>query len=63
VSRATFYRRHRTQSRVPQQPARRPSPRSLSRDERQALLDVLHEPRFVDRAPAAVYAQFLDENR
>jgi putative transposase len=62
VSRATFYRRHRAPS-VAQQPARRPSPRALSHDERQVVLDVLHEPRFVDRAPAAVYAQLLDENR
>ncbi len=27
------------------------------------MLDVLHEPRFVDRAPAEVYATLLDEGR
>lgn len=56
VSRTTFYRR-RTPCRTPQPPAPRRSPRGLSRDERQAVLDVLHEERFVDRAPTAVYAQ------
>jgi putative transposase len=64
VPRATFYRRHRVPTRAASQPpAPRRSPRALSRDERQAVLDALHEERFVDRAPAAVYAQLLDENR
>ena len=27
------------------------------------MLDVLHEPRFVDLAPAQVYATLLDEGR
>ena len=27
------------------------------------MLDVLHEPRFVDLAPAEVYATLLDERR
>jgi putative transposase len=39
----------------------RPQPRALSSAERQAVLDVLHEPRFVDEAPATVYARLLDE--
>ncbi len=30
-------------------------------DERRRVLDVLHEPRFVDLAPAEVYATLLDE--
>jgi putative transposase len=64
MPRATFYRRAETQ--VDQQHATaavRRSPRALADDERQTVLDVLHQPRFVDRAPAAVYAQLLDENR
>jgi putative transposase len=61
VSRATFYR---TGSAQPRRPARpRHSPRALSDQERCAVLGVLHEERFVDRAPAAVYAHLLDENR
>jgi putative transposase len=69
VSRATFYRQ---QARVaqpaecsanPATDAGRRSPRALSSDERGAVLEVLHEPQFADRAPAAVYAQLLDENR
>lgn len=35
----------------------------MSETERQAVLDVLHEPRFVDRAPAEIYATLLDEGR
>jgi len=42
---------------------RRPHHRALSAAERQAALDVLHEARFVDRAPAEVYATLLDEGR
>ncbi len=37
------------------------SPRALMPDERRRVLDVLHEPRFVDLAPAEVYATLLDE--
>ena len=36
-------------------------PRALTTDERRNVLDVLHEPRFVDLAPAEVYATLLDE--
>jgi len=35
----------------------------LSGDERQAVLTVLHEDRFVDKAPAQVYARLLDEEK
>jgi putative transposase len=64
VSRATFYRRDEGKPRRPLPAAtRRRSPRGLSPDEQQAVLAALHEPRFVDRAPAAIYAQLLDENR
>lgn len=41
-------------------PARR-QPRALDPDERLAVLEVLHEERFVDEAPATVYARLLDE--
>lgn len=45
-------------------PALRPSPpRTLSPDERQAVLATLHSDRFVDHAPATVYATLLDEGR
>lgn len=39
----------------------RSSPRALSTDERQGVLDLLHAPRFVDRAPAEVVATLLDD--
>lgn len=42
----------------------RPSPaRALAGDERARVLDVLHEERFLDCAPAAVQATLLDEGR
>lgn len=45
-------------------PAPRPSPpRTLSSEERQVVLATLHSDRFVDTAPAAVYATLLDEGR
>ncbi len=57
VAAASYYR-----SRRPKSPARpRSSPRALSVEERQDVLDVLHEPRLVDLAPAEVYATLLDE--
>jgi putative transposase len=60
VPRASYYR-----SRAPRpEPKPRPTPaRALPVEERQAVLDALHEPRFVDLAPAQVYASLLDEGR
>lgn len=59
VPRATYYRRLEEKP-----PAARPTPaRALSSGERRAVLDLLHEPRFVDLAPAQVHAQLLDEGR
>ncbi len=41
----------------------RVSPRALSEEESRRVLDVLHDPRFVDLAPAQVVARLLDEDR
>src|SRR5690606_37804829 len=57
---ATYYRRRRAQA-VPSRQRPTTSPRALTPAERQGVLDVLHEPRFVDLAPAQVYATLLDE--
>ena len=60
VPRASYYRSRRPRV----EPPPRPTPaRALPAGERQAVLDVLHEPRFVDLAPAQVYATLLDEGR
>jgi putative transposase len=61
VSRATLYR-HRNPA-LPASEASKPSrqPRALDGEERRTVLDVLHSDRFVDRAPAAVFAALLDE--
>jgi len=62
VSRATVYRRRQTW-RTPRV-APRPTPaRALQPVERQAVLDVLHSERFVDKAPGEVVATLLDEKR
>jgi putative transposase len=45
---------------VPARPRPRPA-RALAVDERQGVLDLLREERFVDQAPAEVYATLLDE--
>lgn len=59
VARSTFYR-----SLAPKTPVEpRTSSRALSAGERQQVLDVLHEPRFADLAPAEVFASLLDEGQ
>lgn len=42
---------------------KRSNSRALLEDERQQVLDILHEERFVDLAPSEVYATLLDEGR
>ena len=65
AAQASYYRRHRhspaPSRRAPTAHRDRPQPRALGRDERQAILDVLHSDRFVDVAPAEVWATLLDE--
>ena len=59
VSTATYYRQR---GPVPPGPRpRRTSARALGPAEQQQVLDLLHEPRFVDLAPAQVYATLLDD--
>ncbi len=62
---ASHYRRHRS-SPAPKPPMPvahrdRVQPRALSAAERQTILDALHAERFVDLAPAEVWAILLDE--
>lgn len=60
LPRASHYRRHQARRHGPPRP--RPSPpRTLSDPERAAVLAELHADRFLDTAPAAVYATLLDE--
>jgi len=59
IARPTYYRRL---GALDEKASPRPSPpRALSAGERQQVLDALHTDRFVDRAPAEVYATLLDE--
>lgn len=64
LPRSSWYRRHRKSppaaKPVTPTPARR-QPRQLSDEERDALNALMHEDRFVDLAPAEIYATLLDE--
>jgi putative transposase len=62
--RATYYRRRRPHLVAPR-PARERAPqlRALGPAERAEVLSILHQERFVDQAPASVYATLLDEGR
>ena len=63
-SRASYYRRHCKSAPRPRRVRERtPQPRALSADERTEILSVLHQERFVDQAPASIYANLLDEGR
>ena len=57
VPRATFYRRRQAVKGGKERPL---PPLALRTEERQEVLDVLHKPRFVDRAPGEVHATLLD---
>lgn len=60
TSRASVYRWRTPPALRPPRPRPR-SPRALSERERDAVLERLHEERFVDCSPAHVYAVLLDE--
>ena len=66
LPRATYYRRLCPKPAAPtadgENPSR-PQPRALLPEERQLVLAVLNEPRFVDLAPPQVHASLLDEGR
>jgi putative transposase len=59
---ASHYRRHR-KSPAPARPVRQPrtQPRALSQAERDTVRALLNSPDFVDKAPATVYHELLDE--
>jgi putative transposase len=58
VAPSTYYRTRRP---VQGPRVRRTTPRALTPTEQDTVLAVLHAPRFVDLAPAQVYATLLDE--
>jgi putative transposase len=61
LARSSFYRRGRLASE--REPRKRPMPaRALGAIERDAVLETLHAPRFVDKSPAQVFATLLDED-
>jgi putative transposase len=62
VKRNTHYYRLLPKERT-EEPRTKKSHRRLSDPEREEILAVLHEERFVDKAPAQIYAALLDENR
>ena len=63
VARASFYRWRQRAGAVAQPVARSKPARALCPAERETVLACLHEERFRDRSPAAVYATLLDEGQ
>ena len=63
VSRATLYRYRNPSQRNESDRTKPRQPRALGAEERQAVLDLLHSPRFVDKPPAVVHAALLDEGK
>ena len=63
LSRATLYRHLAPQKPQAQIPSPLAHPRALDQGERQAVLDILHQERFVDKAPREVHATLLDEGK
>jgi putative transposase len=62
VSRATVERRRARLAAPSVLCLPRPTPaRALTAPQQQAILDLLHAPRFADQAPAEIYATLLDE--
>jgi putative transposase len=62
LSRASLQRYRARQIAPPAIPRPRAKPaRALSAPQQQAVLDLLHAPRFADQAPAEIYASLLDE--
>jgi len=62
VSRASVQRRRARLTAPPATARPRPRPaRALSVPQQQAVLDLLHTPRFADQTPAEIYATLLDE--
>ena len=63
LARSSFYRFRDPSPEAPRpaSPPPRSSPRALTGEQRQAVLGELHSPRFVDQAPAEVFATLLDE--
>lgn len=57
---SSYYRLQRPQ---PERTVRRIQSRALTPTEREDVLVVLHEPRFVDLAPPQIYTRLLDEGR
>ena len=61
---SSLYREKLRRERPAMDPRPRPaSPRALSPPEKEAVVEVLHSRQFIDKAPAAVWAELLDEGR
>jgi putative transposase len=61
VPRASVYRHRRPRPPLRVVPPRPTPPRALSEAERQQVRELLHASRFIDAAPAQIYATLLDE--
>lgn len=59
IPRATLYRRLQPRTSTAADRPRRRHPRALDHDERSAVIEALHSPEYIDRAPREVYAALL----
>jgi putative transposase len=64
ISRSTYYR-HTTEKKTAglKKSDRKPHPRALSPTEKEAVMQVIHEDRFIDKAPNQIFAKLLDEGK
>ena len=61
LPRATYYRHRHPEPRVDRERPR--PPLALTVQEREAVVDALHSPRFVDRSPHQIWAVLLDDDQ
>lgn len=61
ISRAAFYRQQNPSPKPVEKTPRKPNPNALSPEERENVIKILDQERFMDKAPRQVYNTLLDE--
>jgi len=63
IPHASFYRWRNRRKNTRKETPRLAPPLALSEEEEKAILEILHEERFVDMAPPQIYSKLLDEGK